>query len=130
VGNHSLASTRQALGPSGLLNSNVGGHAGGKLSRTIRALLASLVWKQQARPTVKTQNLDDLVAVKALVEAGIVRPVIDSTFELAETAKAIERVAGGHARGTVVVSVVDPGLAHVPSAPASSRIPDAAAAAS
>jgi NADPH:quinone reductase-like Zn-dependent oxidoreductase len=108
VGNHSMARTRRALTPNGMLISNGGGHAGGKLARTVRAMLASMVVKQQARPTVKTQNHDDLVALRALVEAGKIRPVIDSTYPLARTPEAIERVVAGHARGTIVISIADP----------------------
>ena len=70
VGNHSMARTRRALSPTGTLISNGGGHAGGKLSRTIRAMLVSMLVRQQAKPTVKTQNHDDLVALKELAEAG------------------------------------------------------------
>ena len=40
-------------------------------------MLVSMVVRQQASPTVKTQNHDDLVALKGLVEAGTVTPVID-----------------------------------------------------
>jgi NADPH:quinone reductase-like Zn-dependent oxidoreductase len=105
VGNHSMARTRRALTPDGKLISNGGGHADGKLGRTIRAMLASMVVRQQASPTVKTQNRDDLVALKALIEAGKVRPVIDRTYPLIQTPAAIDHVAAGHARGTVVISV-------------------------
>jgi NADPH:quinone reductase-like Zn-dependent oxidoreductase len=126
VGNHSMARTRQALAPGGTLISNGGGHAGGKLQRTIRAMVASMIWKQQARPTVKTQNRDDLAVVKSLVEAGVIRPVIDSTFALAETPKAIGRVAGGHARGTVVVSIVEAPRTHDSSTEDATRLPDTA----
>jgi NADPH:quinone reductase-like Zn-dependent oxidoreductase len=108
VGNHSMAQTRRALTPNGTLISNGGGHASGKLARTVRAMLASMVVKQQARPTVKTQNHDDLVALRALVEAGTIRPVIDSIYPLARTRQAIERVVAGHARGTIVISIADP----------------------
>ena len=71
--------------PDGTLISNGGGHADGKLGRTIRAMLASMFVRQQASPTVKTQNHDDLVALKGLVEAGAVTPVIDRTYPLSET---------------------------------------------
>jgi len=100
-----MARTRRALTPSGMLISNGGGHADGKLGRTVRALLASMVVRQQASPTVKTQNHDDLVALKGLVEAGKVTPVIDRTYPLIETPQAIGHVAAGHARGTVVIAV-------------------------
>ena len=105
VGNHSMARTRRALTPSGMLISNGGGHASGKLGRTIRTMLVSMFVRQQASPTVKTQNHDDLVALKDLVEAGKLRPVIDRTYPLIQTPEAIDHVAAGHARGTVVISV-------------------------
>ena len=105
VGNHSMARTRRALAPGGMLISNGGGHADGKLGRTIRTMLVSMFVRQQASPTVKTQNHDDLVALKALVEAGKLRPVIDRTYPLIQTPEAIDHVAAGHARGTVVISV-------------------------
>ncbi len=105
VGNHSMARTRRALTPDGTLISNGGGHADGKLGRTVRAMLASMVVRQQASPTVKTQNHDDLVALKGLVEGGKVTPVIDRTYPLTEAPAAIGHVAAGHARGTVVLTV-------------------------
>ncbi len=110
VGDHSMAATRRALAPSGTLLSNGGGHAGGKLGRVIRATLASMVVRQQGKPSVKFQNHDDLVALKELVEAGKVTPVIDGTYPLRETPRAIDRVAAGHARGTVVLAI-DPATA-------------------
>jgi NADPH:quinone reductase-like Zn-dependent oxidoreductase len=105
VGNHSMARTRRALEPGGMLISNGGGHAGGKLARTIRAMFASMIVRQQASPTVKSQNHDDLVALRDLIEAGKVTPVIDRTYPLIQTPAAIDHVAAGHARGTVVISV-------------------------
>jgi NADPH:quinone reductase-like Zn-dependent oxidoreductase len=105
VGNKSMARTRRALSPTGTLISNGGGHAGGKLGRTMRAMLASMVVRQQASPSVKTQNHDDLVALKELIEAGRVTPVIDRTYPLSETPAAIDHVAAGHARGTVVIAI-------------------------
>jgi NADPH:quinone reductase-like Zn-dependent oxidoreductase len=106
VGNHSMARTRRALSPGGLLISNGGGHAGGKLGRTLRTMVVSMFVRRQAAPTVKTQNHDDLVALKKLVEAGKVTPVIDGTYPLSETPKAIARVASGRARGTLVIAVL------------------------
>jgi NADPH:quinone reductase-like Zn-dependent oxidoreductase len=105
VGNHSMARTRRALAPGGMLISNGGGHADGKLGRTIRTMLVSMFVRQQASPTVKSQNHDDLVVLKGLVEAGKVKPVIDRTYPLTQTPEAIDHVAAGHARGTVVISV-------------------------
>ena len=107
VGNHSMAETRRALTSTGTLVSNGGGHSPDKLGRVIRAALVSMVVRQQARPSVKTQNHADLVALKGLVEAGKVTPVIGGTYSLDRTADAISHVAAGHARGTLVISVYD-----------------------
>jgi NADPH:quinone reductase-like Zn-dependent oxidoreductase len=68
-------------------------------------MLVSMVVKQQAKPSVKTQNSGDLAALKALVEAGSLTPVIDRTFALRETPQANAHVAAGHARGTAVLSI-------------------------
>jgi len=119
VGDHSMSETRRALTPTGTLISNGGGHAGGKLGRVIRASMASIFVRQQARPSVKTQNREDLIALKALVEAGKVTPVIGGTYPLARTAEAIARVAAGHVRGTLVISVLGP-LDEAPAANAAS----------
>jgi NADPH:quinone reductase-like Zn-dependent oxidoreductase len=105
VGDRSMADTRRALTPNGKLVSNGGGHASGKLGRTIRAFLASLVVRQQARPSVKTQNRSDLIALTELVEAGQVTPVIGGTYPLGQAADAISHVAAGHARGTLVIAM-------------------------
>jgi NADPH:quinone reductase-like Zn-dependent oxidoreductase len=105
VGNHSMAKIRGVLTPNGTLISNGGGHSDGKLSRTVRTMLVSMFVRQQASPTIKTQNHDDLVALKGLVEAGTVTPVIDRTYPLTEAPEAIDHVAAGHARGTVVLTV-------------------------
>ena len=64
--------------------------------------------RQQGKPSVKFQNRADLVALKELVEAGKVTPVIDGTYPLRETPKAIGHVGDGHARGTVVIAVAQP----------------------
>ena len=135
VGNHSMARTRRVLNPTGLLISNGGGHANGKLGRTLRTMLVSMLVRQQAAPSVKTQNPADLVVLRDLVDAGAITPVIDSTYPLSETAQAIRRVATGHARGTVVITVdreVDAVLAPARSvAPAlhPARLPDPTVAA-
>lgn len=105
VGNHSMARTRRVLTPTGTLISNGGGHRGGKLARTIRTMLVAMVVKRQAKPSVKTQNADDLMALEALVATRALTPVIDRTFALRDTPQAIAHVAGGHARGTAVLSI-------------------------
>ena len=98
VGNHSMAKTRRALSPTGMLLSNGGGHQGGKLGRVIKAAIVSMFVRQQGRPSVKTQNSADLQVLKEIVEAGKLTPVIDGTYPLRATPDAIghvEPIAGG-----------------------------------
>lgn len=108
VGNHSLADTRRALAPNGTLLPNGGGHSGGSLGRLIQASVTSMFVRQQGRPSIKFQNTNDLLALKGLIEAGKVRPIIDGIYPFANTSEAIAHVASGHARGTVVIKVASP----------------------
>ena len=108
VGNHSLSQTRRVLSPTGKLQPNGGGHSGGAMGTLVQAMVTSLFVRQQLRPSVKFQNHKDLVALKELVEAGKLTPVIDGTYPLRETPTAMGHVAAGHARGTVVINVAPP----------------------
>ena len=105
VGDHSMAATRRALTPNGVLLSNGGGHAGGALGRMIRLAIVSMFVRKQGKPSPKFQNRADLLVLKELVEAGKIAPVIDQTYPLRETPRAIGHVAAGHARGTVVIAL-------------------------
>ena len=109
VGNHSLAATRGALTPDGTVQPNGGGHSAGRwigsMGGVIKTALSSKIERRQLGPSIKTQNGKDLAALKALVEAGKVTPVIDSTYPLSRTPEALRHVGEGHARGTVVITV-------------------------
>ena len=48
---------------------------------------------------------EDLLLLKDLIESGKVRPVIDRTYPLNETADAMRYLEEGHARGKVVITV-------------------------
>ncbi len=48
---------------------------------------------------------EDLVILQGLLESGKVKPVIDRTYPLSETAEAIRYLELGHARGKVVITV-------------------------
>ncbi len=128
VGDRSMSDTRRALTPNGMLISNGGGHASGKLGRVIRGAVASMFVRQQARPSLKTQNRADLIALMELVDARKVTPVIGGTYQLAETAKAISHVAAGHARGTLVIAVAQPPTGGVDPERAPNEAPAAVAA--
>jgi NADPH:quinone reductase-like Zn-dependent oxidoreductase len=108
VANHSLSDTRRALTANGKLQSNNGTSGGrwfGTMGTVIKTAAGSKFSHQQLGPSIKFQNRKDLVALKELIEAGKVKPVIDGTYPLSQTAEAIGHVGAGHARGTVVITV-------------------------
>jgi NADPH:quinone reductase-like Zn-dependent oxidoreductase len=53
-----------------------------------------------------TPSRDDLVLVSRLVDAGVLRPLIDRRYALSEVADAIRYVEAGHTRGKVAVTVL------------------------
>jgi NADPH:quinone reductase-like Zn-dependent oxidoreductase len=107
-GNSPLSRLRRALTPTGTLVI-VGGESGGRWlggnDRQLRALLLSPFVSQKLRTFISKENHQDILALTELIEAGKVTPVIDRTYRLSETPKAIRYVAEGHARGKVVITV-------------------------
>ena len=107
VENHSLSDCRRVLTPNGtlVLNSGAGAQGIGMLVRLMAPLVLSPFVRQRLRRFLSAPNHNDLVLLKELVESGKLRPVIDTTFPLRETAAALAHIEGGHARGKVVVTV-------------------------
>jgi NADPH:quinone reductase-like Zn-dependent oxidoreductase len=48
-------------------------------------------------------NAEDLRVLAELLDAGSVKPVIDSTYPLARAGAAIQHVETGHPRGKVII---------------------------
>ena len=78
---------------------------GGYLRRAIQALATSPFVSQKLRPFAATEKGEDLAALAELIESGKVSPVIDRTYPLDETAKALGYYGEGHTRGKVVITV-------------------------
>ena len=108
VANHSLSDLRGALTPTGTLVPNGGGFdnrwfaSGG---RVIRAHALNRFVGHTLQPFLVSFNLEDLVALKEMIEAGKLTPVIDRTYQLTETPQAIAHVGKGHASGKVAITV-------------------------
>jgi NADPH:quinone reductase-like Zn-dependent oxidoreductase len=107
-GNSTLARLRRALAPRGTLVI-VGGEGGGRwfggIDRQLRAMILSRFVGQKLGTFVSTQNQEDLLVLKELIESGKVTPVIDRTYPLAEVPEAMRYLEEGHARGKVVITV-------------------------
>lgn len=91
--------SRRALAPGGRLLA---------VCATLPQMLEALwlpLWRRErviAGPCV--ERAEDLAELAALADAGILVPVIDRIYPLAQIAEAHEYVDGGHKRGSVVIS--------------------------
>jgi len=105
VENRSLSECRRALTPDGtlILNSGTGAQGVAMLIRLVKPLVVGPFVRQNLRRYLSKPNHADLCVLKELVESGKLRPAIDRTYPLAETAAALRSIEGGHARGKVVV---------------------------
>jgi len=108
AGNRSLSHLRRALAPDGTLVI-VGGEGGGRwlggIDRQLRAHLLSPLVRQKLGTWISTERKEDLEALRELLEAGKITPVVDRTFPLSEVPEAIRYMRKGHARGKVVITV-------------------------
>ena len=96
-----MAAIRRALAPGGryLL---VGGHMAPILSVLTLGTLMS-IGRRTLRLLAARQSRDDLAEIGEMVAAGQLRPAVDRSYPLEETARALARVAEGRALGKVVV---------------------------
>jgi NADPH:quinone reductase-like Zn-dependent oxidoreductase len=105
VGDRPLTAIRRVLTPNGRLV--VAGSKSTSAGLVWRMLTARMLSRssQKVGMFMSDRSKADLVYLSELIEAGQIRPVIDRTYPLAETAEAIRYLERGHARGKVVVTV-------------------------
>ena len=105
--NRPPSATARLLAPRGVLIPNSIGNTGGLLAglpRIARAMLMGL-----GSTTVKTVTLrvnhDNLNALASLLESGAVQVIIDKTYPFEQTAAAVARMLGHHARGNIAITI-------------------------
>lgn len=106
-GNSRLSRLRRALAPRGTLVI-VGGEGGGKwtgMSRQLRALVLSLFVRQRLTTLVSKEHHRYLEALRPLIEAGQLTPVIGRTCRLADVPDAMRHLQAGHARGKIAITI-------------------------
>ena len=107
VGNRRLRSLERTLASNGTLVV-VGGGGGrllGGLSRKLGTMLLNRFVRRHLVSFIANVNKADMIALKELVDAGEVAPVIDRTYPLSEAPAAIDYVEAGHARAKVVITI-------------------------
>jgi NADPH:quinone reductase-like Zn-dependent oxidoreductase len=104
-GYHPLSAYQRALTPQGIYVM-----AGGTPGQIFQAMLlgprksktgGKKMGGVSAKPSQK-----DLLILKELLEAGKIIPVIDRRYPLSETAEALRYLGAGHARGKVIITVI------------------------
>ena len=106
AGYRSLQDYKRALRPGGIFV-----WAGGALKGLFQAMvLGSWVSRGENKKLTflsHQSNRDDLVFVAGLMASGRVKPVIDRSFPLEETAEAFRHYKAGRMQGKVVITVVE-----------------------
>lgn len=107
VGNRSLSALRRVLADDGTLvrASGDGGRWLGPVRPLLRVLVVSPFVGHRLRSLLARTTREDLTALADLLVDGAVEPVIDRTYELAETPAAVEYLETRRASGKVVVTV-------------------------
>lgn len=105
MAHRSMFDYKRALGPSGTYVTS-----GGSMIRILQCaflgLLISMTGSKKKMGIVTYEpSTEDLDAMKELIEAGDVVPVIDRSYPLSEVSEALHYLEEGHAQGKVVITV-------------------------
>ena len=107
-GNSSLSRLRRALTPRGTLVI-AGGEEGGRwiggVDRQLRALAVSPFVGQRLTTFAPKEHYTVLERLTKLIEDGQLVPVIEQTYPLSDMPKAMRHLAGGRARGKLVITL-------------------------
>ena len=105
-GNNSIWDYKRALNPGGVYVMS-----GGSMAQIFQAALLgpliSAACKKKMGTFVSRPDRNDLAFVKELVESGKVSPVIEKCYSLSAVPDAIRYLEEGHARGKLVITVVN-----------------------
>jgi NADPH:quinone reductase-like Zn-dependent oxidoreductase len=106
-GNRRLSAMRHKLTPTGrvVMVAPQPGQWIGPIARIVGAMITTRLGAKPARAFLAIPNKDDLLALKELIEAGKVTPVIDRTYPFDEIPQAVRYVEEGDAGGKVVISM-------------------------
>jgi NADPH:quinone reductase-like Zn-dependent oxidoreductase len=110
VGNRALADFRKVLKADGVFIGCGGGGpekpAGELLLGMLRQMVAGWFAKQKIVGFIARRSKADLEILRELLAKGVIKPVIDRSYSLAEVPDAIRYLEEGHARGKVVIQVM------------------------
>jgi len=104
-GYHPISAYKRVLNPQGVYIC-----AGGTMPQFFQAILLGRLMskdggKKLGSMGIAKVNPQDLAFLAGLLEEGKIKPIIDRSFPLSETAAAVQYVEEKHARGKVVITV-------------------------
>lgn len=102
-GYYPLAAYKRALNPNGVYVM-VGGTGAQFFEALVLAPLSSMFGNKKMGALSSAASQKDLVFLSGLLESGKLKPVIDRTYPLSQTADAIRYLEEGHAQGKVVIT--------------------------
>jgi NADPH:quinone reductase-like Zn-dependent oxidoreductase len=107
AGDRPIAAIRRVMTPAGIYLMNAGASGGvlGPFPRIIGARILSAFVKQTLTMFSARIDQKDLLALKDLIDAKKVRPVIDRKYALADVVAAMRYFEEGHASGKVVITI-------------------------
>ncbi len=109
VANHSFSEHARVLNPKGIyIGAGILGLEPSiieMLASQISEFVSSRFVSQKFTSFMAKLNQEDLNRLGELMSAGTIRPVIDRSYSLSETAEAVRYLAGKHAQGKVIIDV-------------------------
>ncbi len=109
-GDTAISELRSMLAPRGTLVI-VGGEAGDPVTgmgRQLHARILSPFVHQRLTFIINRERQADLERLRGLVEDGVVKPPLDTTYPLEQTAEAVRHLTSGSTRGKLAVVVNEP----------------------
>ena len=108
AGNRSVADRLRVLSPAGALVV-IGGPKRGRLlgpaKALIRAVVVGRIRRRRVVGMLAKPNPEDLGVLRAFLETGQVKPMVERTYSLTELPTALSYVGAGHAQGKIVIEI-------------------------
>ncbi|WP_236788721.1 NAD(P)-dependent alcohol dehydrogenase [Amycolatopsis sp. GM8] len=109
VGNRPLGRLRRAATPAGTVilsggGVSEGGSLIGPMGLIVKGMLLARFVRQRLHVLSARPGTADLAALRELIEAGVLVPVVDRTYPLSKTPEAVRYLEEEHARAKVIVT--------------------------